>query len=89
MPFILVLLVILIHSRCSDITDSGFSLSLAGALTGTGSLDAEITFVEPIIVAWQGTNIATIALPPVCAAANSGVPNYRTNAQLAITDLSA
>ena len=31
-----------------NISDDGFDLSLKGALTGTGPLDAEITFTEPV-----------------------------------------
>ncbi|KAF8891683.1 hypothetical protein BD779DRAFT_1661547 [Infundibulicybe gibba] len=40
-----------------------------------------------ITVTWEGHDIAQITLPPVCAAANAGVPDYRTNAHLTITDL--
>ena len=57
-----------------------------GSLTGTGPFDAQITFVEPVTVTWQGNDIATIALPPVCASANEGVPNYQTSGRLTITD---
>ncbi|KAH9835153.1 uncharacterized protein C8Q71DRAFT_764402 [Rhodofomes roseus] len=70
----------------SDISEDGFSLSLNGSLTGTGPLDALIEYVEPVAVNWQGSDIATLTLPKVCAAANAGVPNYQTDAQLAITD---
>ncbi|KAI0354382.1 hypothetical protein OH77DRAFT_1404952 [Trametes cingulata] len=73
-------------ANITNISDDGFDLSLKGALTGTGPLDAEITFVEPVTVTWQGNNIASIALPPVCAGANAGVPDYETNARLTITD---
>lgn len=31
-----------------NLSDGGFDLSLKGALTGTGPLDAEITFVDPV-----------------------------------------
>jgi hypothetical protein len=33
---------------CRNISDGGFDLSLAGALTGIGPLDAVITFTEPL-----------------------------------------
>ncbi|EEB99399.1 hypothetical protein MPER_00931, partial [Moniliophthora perniciosa FA553] len=39
-------------------------------------------------VHWQDNVIATINLPPVCAAANDGVPDYVTTGRLTITDLS-
>ncbi|EIW52711.1 uncharacterized protein TRAVEDRAFT_134842 [Trametes versicolor FP-101664 SS1] len=73
-------------ANITNLSDGGFDLSLKGALTGTGPLDAEITFVDPVTVTWNGNDIASIALPPVCAGANAGVPNYETNARLTITD---
>ncbi|KAI0631497.1 hypothetical protein C8Q77DRAFT_1218963 [Trametes polyzona] len=73
-------------ANITDLSDDGFNLSLKGALTGTGPLDAEITFVEPVTVTWNGNDIAAIFLPSVCAGANDGVPNYETNARLSITD---
>ncbi|KAF5389363.1 hypothetical protein D9757_004389 [Collybiopsis confluens] len=75
------------EANITNISDEGFSLSLKGSLLNTGSLDALITFIEPVDISWNGQKIATISLPPICAAANSGVPNYETNAQLSITDL--
>lgn len=76
-------------ANITNISDDGFDLGLVGSLTGTGPLDALITFVEPVDVAWQGRKIATIDLPPVCAAANTGVPEYRTSGKLSITDQAA
>lgn len=69
-------------------TNNGFSLSLAGALLGTGPLDALISFPKPLTVVYDGQDIAEISLPPICAAANSGVPNLQTNANLTITSQS-
>ena len=34
--------------QCRNISDGGFDLSLAGALTDIGPLDAAITFTEPL-----------------------------------------
>ncbi|TDL25981.1 hypothetical protein BD410DRAFT_895443 [Rickenella mellea] len=76
-------------ANITNISDDGFDLSLSGSLLGTGPLDAQITFVDPVKVTWQGKDIATIALPPVCAAANSGVPDYETKGRLTITDQKA
>ncbi|KAF9484472.1 hypothetical protein BDN70DRAFT_122528 [Pholiota conissans] len=70
----------------TNISNDGFDLDLQGSLTNIGPLDALITFMEPVTVAWQGQNIATITLPPICASANTGVPNYSTTAKLMITD---
>lgn len=76
-------------ANITNLTDAGFSLALAGSLTNIGPLDAKITFSEPVIVNWEGTDIANIALPPVCAAANTGVPTYNPDGQLTILDLDA
>ncbi|KAF7983257.1 hypothetical protein HWV62_22882 [Athelia sp. TMB] len=75
------------QANITNLSDGGFDLSLVGSLTNIGPLDAKITFVEPVVVSWMGSDIATITLPPVCAAANTGVPSYVTSGTLAITDL--
>ncbi|KAF8626824.1 hypothetical protein AX15_004657 [Amanita polypyramis BW_CC] len=69
-----------------NISDNGFDLHLVGSLSNTGPLDALIVFLEPLSVSWNGQNIAQLTLDPICAAANQGVPNYRTVARLVITD---
>ncbi|KAG6813669.1 hypothetical protein H0H92_008517 [Tricholoma furcatifolium] len=76
-------------ANITNISNDGFDLALAGSLTNVGPLDAYIEFVDPLTVTWQGQDIATIALPPVCAAANTGVPDYTTTATLKITDSDA
>ncbi|KAJ7668375.1 hypothetical protein DFH06DRAFT_1181491 [Mycena polygramma] len=74
------------EANITNISDDGFDLALRGSLTNIGPLDALIDFPEPLSVAWQGQTIAQIALPSVCASANTGVPNYSTSARLTITD---
>ena len=74
-------------ANITNISNDGFDLALEGSLTNIGPLDAKISFPEPVVVAWQGNNIATISLPPVCAAANTGVPTYTPSATLTITDM--
>ncbi|KAL0956087.1 hypothetical protein HGRIS_002255 [Hohenbuehelia grisea] len=74
------------EANITNVSNDGFDLSLRGSLTDAGPLDALISFVEPVTVTWQGHDIAKIDLPPVCAAANDGVPDYQTKARLTITD---
>ncbi|KAJ3518119.1 hypothetical protein NLJ89_g70 [Agrocybe chaxingu] len=71
-----------------NISNDGFDLALKGSLTNIGPLDAVISFPEPVTVTWEGKDIAQIALPPICAAANTGLPIYETNARLTITQSS-
>ncbi|KAF8840051.1 hypothetical protein BDN67DRAFT_1054007 [Paxillus ammoniavirescens] len=74
------------EANITNISNDGFDLTLQGSLTNVGPLDAMIEFLEPVTVTWQGNDIATISLPPVCAAANTGVPNYQAQGKLAITN---
>jgi hypothetical protein len=75
------------QANITNLSEGGFDLALVGSLTNIGPLDAKISFPEPVVISWQGNDIATITLPPVCAAANTGVPNYAPKATLQITDL--
>ncbi|KAF9071074.1 hypothetical protein BDP27DRAFT_1419362 [Rhodocollybia butyracea] len=75
------------EANITNVSNDGFSLSLKGSLNNTGPLDALITFIEPVEVIWEGQQIATIQLPPICAAANTGVPDYEPTATLSITNL--
>ncbi|KAN0059778.1 hypothetical protein ACQY0O_008352 [Thecaphora frezii] len=74
-------------ANVTEVTNSGFKVDLSGALLGTGPFDAYIEFPEPLSVTWQGSDIATLALPPICAFANEGVPNLVTSGTLKITNL--
>ncbi|WFD44515.1 hypothetical protein MPSI1_003183 [Malassezia psittaci] len=75
-------------TNITNVRNDGFDLSLQGKLLGTGPFDAQIEFPEGVEVTWQGKKIATIQLPPICAAANAGVPNLRTSGTLKITSQS-
>ncbi|KAJ7716738.1 hypothetical protein DFH07DRAFT_349612 [Mycena maculata] len=77
------------QANITNLSDEGFDLALVGSLTNVGPLDALIEFPDPLSVVWQNQSIAQIALPSVCAAANTGVPNYVTSAHLTITDSAA
>ncbi|KAF8135624.1 hypothetical protein EV363DRAFT_1429344 [Boletus edulis] len=74
------------EANITNISNNGFDLALRGSMTNIGPLDSLIEFVDPVTVNWQGNDIATISLPPVCAAANTGVPNYAAQGTLVITD---
>jgi hypothetical protein len=73
-------------ANITNLANDGFDLALQGALTNIGPLDAAISFPGGVTVAWQGSDIATIALPDLCAAANDGIPNLTTSAHLTITN---
>ncbi|KAF7321550.1 hypothetical protein MKEN_00676000 [Mycena kentingensis (nom. inval.)] len=77
------------QANITNIAEDGFDLSLLGSLTNVGPLDATITFVEPLDITWEGRQLGQISLPSVCAAANTGVPNYATKAHVTITDAEA
>ncbi|KAE8246427.1 hypothetical protein A4X13_0g5797 [Tilletia indica] len=73
-------------ANLTQLTDKGFEVSLVGSLTNAGPTQAYIEFLDPVVITWEGQNIATIKLDPICSAANDGVPDYRTTAQLTITN---
>ncbi|KAK0546638.1 hypothetical protein OC846_005187, partial [Tilletia horrida] len=73
-------------ANLTKLRDGGFHVNLQGALTKTGPVNAYIEFVDPLNIIWEGKKIATIQLPPVCAAANEGVPNYVVEGDITITD---
>ncbi|KAJ7782963.1 hypothetical protein B0H16DRAFT_1494883 [Mycena metata] len=74
------------EANLTNITNEGMDISLRGSLTNTGPLDALIEFPEPITIIWEGNAIGQLALPPICAGANAGVPDYVTSGHLTITD---
>ncbi|KAF8314052.1 hypothetical protein DL93DRAFT_2167525 [Clavulina sp. PMI_390] len=74
------------QANISSITNNGFALSLAGSLLNAGPLDAYISFPVPLTVQFDGTDIATITIPPICYAANTGVPDLQTSGSLTITN---
>ena len=73
-------------TNITNVRNDGFDLSLQGQLLKTGPFDAQIEFPEGVTVTWQGQDIAQIQLPPICAQADIGVPNLRTNGKLKITN---
>jgi len=53
------------QANITNLSNGGFDLALLGSLTNIGPLDAKISFPAPVVITWQGHNIATISLPPV------------------------
>ena len=70
----------------TKVTNDGFDVALHGQLLNAGPFDAQLEFPGGVNVNWQGNDIAKLYLPPVCSAANEGVPNYNTKGHLKITD---
>ncbi|KAJ7188457.1 hypothetical protein C8R46DRAFT_1054741 [Mycena filopes] len=75
------------EANLTNISNQGMDVSLRGSLTNSGPLDALIEFPEPVTINWEGNAIGQLALPPVCAGANAGVPDYSTTGKLTITDV--
>ena len=73
-------------ANATNLRNDGFDVSLRGKLVNTGPFDAQIEFPEGVSVTWSGKDIAKVYLPPVCAKADEGVPNYNTKGQLKIID---
>ena len=73
-------------ANISRVTDDGFHLKLQGKLLNTGPFDAYISFPEGVEVIWEGHKMAQIKMPPICAAANEGVPNLETTGELTISN---
>ncbi|KAE8213110.1 hypothetical protein CF327_g3310 [Tilletia walkeri] len=73
-------------ANLTQLTNNGFEVGLQGSLTNAGPTEAYIEFLDPVTITWEGHKIATIKLDPICSRANEGVPDYRTTAQLTITD---
>lgn len=76
-------------ANATKLTDDGFDVALQGQLLNTGPFDALIEFPGGLTVTWSGKDIATVHLPPVCAKADEGVPNYVTKGTLKITNQKA
>ena len=77
---------VLSEAFITNISDDGLDISFKGSLTNIGPLDARIEFTGPVTLKWQEKPIATVTLPPVCVAANVGVPNYEASGRLTISD---
>ncbi|WFD34248.1 hypothetical protein MCUN1_001085 [Malassezia cuniculi] len=73
-------------ANISKVTNNGMHLRMSGRLLDAGPFDAYISFPNGVDVIWQGTKMAEIKLPPICASANSGVPNLVTTGDLTITN---
>lgn len=73
-------------ANISRVTNDGFHLKMRGKLINTGPFDAYISFPDGVEVIWEGHKMAKIKMPPICAAADEGVPDLETTGELTITD---
>ncbi|KAL0075855.1 hypothetical protein J3Q64DRAFT_1811555 [Phycomyces blakesleeanus] len=48
-------------------TDTGFKVQMKGSITGTGPMQAAISFPDPLTVAWQGTEIGKVTMAAILA----------------------
>ncbi|KEI38050.1 uncharacterized protein L969DRAFT_18838 [Mixia osmundae IAM 14324] len=67
-----------------DVTNDGFTTTLHGTLAGTGPFDASVSFPDGLLIDYNGNTIASIALPDLCAAAVTSIPNLVTVGTLTI-----
>ncbi|KAH8925300.1 hypothetical protein BT69DRAFT_1216651 [Atractiella rhizophila] len=74
------------QANISQVTDDGFQVDSCSHSCCSGPFDALISFPKPVTVSWEGSNIATITLPDLCAAANTAIPDLVTTGQLTITN---
>lgn len=72
------------QANATSLTNAGFAASLLGFLNTDAPADAVIEFVDPVIINWMGTDIAEIALPPLCSSPPNGIPVLMTDGQLTI-----
>lgn len=77
-------------ANATSLTNEGFHLSLQGNLQAKIPVDAYIEFPSPLLVDWQGNNIAKIELSaPLCASPPNGIPNLDAQGQLTILNQDA
>ncbi|KAI9005448.1 hypothetical protein CLU79DRAFT_841094 [Phycomyces nitens] len=53
-------------------TESGFKVQMKGSITGTGPMQAAISFPDPLTVAWQGSEIGKVSMAAILAKPNVG-----------------
>lgn len=74
------------QANATNLVNEGFDVSLVGSLLTDAPADAYISFPDGILVDWQGSQIATIFLPPICSASGVGTPDLTTAGHLTITN---
>lgn len=77
------------RANATALTDEGFTVSLLGQLKANTPADAYIEFPDGLLIDFEGTDIATLALPPLCASPPDGIPVLTSQGQLTIKDESA
>lgn len=74
------------QANATSLTDAGFAVSLLGQLGVNTPADAYIEFPDGIIINFQGSDMATLTLTPLCASPPDGIPILTAQGQLTITN---
>lgn len=76
-------------ANATNLVNDGFAVSLVGSLAVNTPADAYIEFPDGITINFQGTDIATLTLTPLCASPPDGIPVLTASGQLTIIDQDA
>ncbi|KAG0174915.1 hypothetical protein DFQ28_003660 [Apophysomyces sp. BC1034] len=66
-------------------TDSSFKVQMKGSITNTGPMAAQISFPQPLTVAWQGKEIGKVTMQTIQAQPNVGA-QFDVSGDFSITD---
>jgi hypothetical protein len=77
------------EANATELTNDGFTVSLLGSLKVDTPADAYIDFPDGLIVNFQGKDIATLMLDPLCTGAPNGIPVLQSKGHLKITNQAA
>ncbi|MCO5588347.1 hypothetical protein L7F22_042302 [Adiantum nelumboides] len=72
------------RANATSLTNEGFTVAIQGKLLTNAPADAYIEAPDGLLVSFQGQDIATLAIPPLCTNVPDGIPNLQITAQLTI-----
>jgi hypothetical protein len=76
-------------ANATNLVNDGFDVSLLGSLGVDSPADAYIEFPDGVTVNFQGTDIASLTLSPICSQVPDGVPVLTNTGHLTILDQGA